>query len=256
MLASHALAVLDSAESSMLERHLASCAECRVEFEEWREATALLAHAAKPAAPRDELRASILKAIRQSSESSVVPIASRRPVNARIGLLKIAACVAIVAVFIGLVSMWLVAQHRIAELTYDVAAQQIDLAAEREALAREREMVALLSSANTKKMELLGTPTAQNARAMFVFDQQTGHAMLRTEGLPATPPDKAYEVWFIPKGGAPMPGKVFTVDPSGYAMMSDQMPPEARGQVVIAITLEPKRGSAAPTGAIYLASQS
>jgi anti-sigma-K factor RskA len=89
---------------------------------------------------------------------------------------------------------------------------------------------------------------------MFVFDQKSGRAVLMTDGLPMTSAEKAYEVWFIPKGRAPMPGKVFTVDPSGHAMLTDQMPSEAMKDAVIAITVEPKSGSAAPTGPIYLAS--
>ena len=51
-----------------------------------------------------------------------------------------------------------------------------------------------------------------------------------------------------------MPGKVFTVDSSGHAMIMDQLPSEAMKDAVIAITVEPKSGSTAPTGAIYLAS--
>jgi len=113
---------------------------------------------------------------------------------------------------------------------------------------------ALLNSPDAKKMELAGSPTAQNARAMFVFDQKSGHGMLMTEGLPMAPRDMAYEVWFIPKGHSPMPGKMFTVDASGRAMVTDEMPLEARQNSVIAITLEPKVGSAAPTGPIYLSS--
>jgi anti-sigma-K factor RskA len=53
-----------------------------------------------------------------------------------------------------------------------------------------------------------------------------------------------------------MAGKMFTIDASGHAMLIEQMPPEAMENAVIAITLEPKKGSAAPTGAIYLSSPS
>ena len=53
-----------------------------------------------------------------------------------------------------------------------------------------------------------------------------------------------------------MPGKMFTVDASGRAMVSGEIPLEARTSAVIAITLEPKKGSAAPTSAIYLSSPS
>jgi hypothetical protein len=51
-----------------------------------------------------------------------------------------------------------------------------------------------------------------------------------------------------------MPGKVFSVDSSGHAMIMDQVPAAAMNNAVIAITIEPRTGSAAPTGAIYLAS--
>src|SRR5262249_23394743 len=98
------------------------------------------------------------------------------------------------------------------------------------------------------------TPTAQNARATFVFDPKTGHAMLMTEGLPKAPADKAYEFWFIPKGHTPMPGKTFTVDSKGMAIVTQQVPQEELDEAVFAITLEPKNGVADPTGAIYLSS--
>jgi anti-sigma-K factor RskA len=51
-----------------------------------------------------------------------------------------------------------------------------------------------------------------------------------------------------------MPGKTFTVDTAGKAMMMDEMPAEARENAVVAITLEPEKGSASPTGPIYLTS--
>lgn len=259
LLAPHALDALGADERSALERHLASCSECRRQLDEWREVGGLLAHAAPPSAPSDEVRARILGSLRQPGEARVVSIDSYRPANRWTGLLKIAAGIAFVTLLIGLLVMVrrdIISRRELARISLEADARLSELTRDREALAREREMVAMLSSANTRKMELAGTPTAQQARAMFVFDQQTGHAMLRTEGLPMTSADKAYEVWFIPKGGAPIAGKVFTVDASGYAMMSDLMPPEARGQVVVAITLEPKQGSTAPTGAIYLASPS
>jgi hypothetical protein len=53
-----------------------------------------------------------------------------------------------------------------------------------------------------------------------------------------------------------MPGKVFTVDATGRAMVSDQVPLEARERGAFAITLEPKQGVTSPTGEIYLSSSS
>src|SRR5437773_1775662 len=264
-LALHALDALDEAEARALEAHLVSCAECRTSLVEWRDATGLLAHASTPAAPSHELRGRILAAARaetrapQTAASAKVvpmPIASRRS-NLWPNLLKIAAAITIVGLLIGMIVFWrrdVRMQRDIARLTRERNRTADQLVREREARAKEHDAVAMLNSRDTKKMELAGTQTAQNARGTFVFDPKTGRGLLLTEGLPTAPADKAYEVWFIPKGHTPMPGKMFTVDASGQAMVSGEIPLEARANAVIAITLEPKKGSAAPTSAIYLAS--
>src|SRR5258705_2996364 len=100
LLALHALDALDAAEARSLEAHLASCAECRAELGEWRDATGLLAHASTPAAPSDELRARILAAARaetrapQRSSRVQMPIAAGRS-NLWSNVLRIAVAVAI-----------------------------------------------------------------------------------------------------------------------------------------------------------------
>jgi anti-sigma-K factor RskA len=267
-LALHALDALDAAEARPLEAHLASCAECRAALIEWRDATGLLAHAATPKAPSDELRARIVAAARAETRASQPPETSTRVVPMPIAprrsnlwpnVLRIAAAVAIVGLLVGVIVMWrrdVLSRREIARITREKTRAENLLALEREARAKERDAIAMLNSHDTKKMELAGTQTAQNARGTFVFDPKTGHGMLMTEGLPATPADKQYEVWFIPKGHTPMPGKMFTVDKSGRAMVAGEIPLEARANAVIAITLEPKKGSAAPTSAIYLSSPS
>jgi len=253
MLAPHALDALDTTDARAFEDHLSGCGECRAELGDWRDTAALLAHAATPATPPDELRARILSAAKQTTAASarVVPMPP--------ALLKIAAAVAFVALIGGVIWLWrrdVKSRQEIARLTREITTQQRELARSRDALAHQRDLVALLGSANAKKMELTGTAAAQKARGTFVFDQQTGSAMLMTDALPAAPAGMAYELWFIPKGHLPMAGKVFSVDASGRATVSDLMPPEAREKAVIAITLEPKHGSAQPTGAIYLSSSS
>lgn len=268
LLALHALDALDVSDARSLEEHLETCAQCRGELIELKDAAGLLAHAVPPAEPRAELRERILTNIHSSSNedlsgagtsAQVVHLSDRRQIRLWPNLLKTAAAIATVALLIGIIALWrrdVRLQREIAGLSHQLNTQQRELARDRDVLERQREALALLNSPGAKKMELAGTQTAQNARATFVFDKQTGRAVLLTEGLPTTPSDKAYEVWFIPKGHSPMAGKMFTVDASGHAMVSDQIPPEARDNSVIAITLEPKRGSAVPTGAIYLASPS
>ena len=266
LLALHALDALDASEARALETHLSTCSACGAELAELRDAAALLAHASTPAEPRAEVRERILKnAHKESQGSQPVARASAKVMPFRPGagaslwpnVLRLAAALAFVALLIGVIVFWrrdVRSRRELAQLSRQINTQQRELNRDRDVQARQREALALLNSPGMKKMELAGTSTAKNARATFVFDRNTGRSMLMTEGLPAPPADMAYEVWFIPKGHSPMPGKMFTVDSAGHAMISDHVPMEARENAVIAITLEPKRGSAVPTGAIYLTS--
>ena len=268
LLALHALDALDASEARVLEEHLGTCADCRAEMIELRDGAALLAHAATPAEPSAEVRNRILSSVRAQREEAqspsapsarVVPLQPRAPRNIWTIGLRLAAAIAFVALLTGVIVLWrrdVRMRQEIAQLSRQVNTQQHELVRDRSVLDRQRDALALLNSPTAKKMELAGSQTAQSARGTFVYDPKTGRAILMAEGLPATPGDKAYELWFIPKGHSPMAGRIFTVDASGHAMLPEQMPPEAMEGAVVAITLEPKKGSAVPTGAIYLSSPS
>src|SRR6266404_1454194 len=264
----HALDALEASEAHGLEEHLNTCAECHDELIRLRDAAGLLAHAATSAAPRPEVRTRVMASIAAekqreqpapSSSARVVPLQSRAERNIWTIGLRLAAGLAFVALMIGVAVLWrrdVSMRQEIAQLSREVNTQQHELVRDRDVLGRQREALALLNMPSAKKMELAGTQTAQSAHGTFVYDQKTGRALLMADGLPATPADKAYELWFIPKGHSPMAGRIFTVDASGHAMLPEQMPSEAMANSVIAITLEPKKGSAVPTGAIYLSSPS
>lgn len=265
LLTLHTLDALDAPDRRELEAHLESCTVCRAELAEMRDAAGLLAHAST-AEPGAEVRERILNQVRteaRSRQTSAEPSASIVEFKPRVSsnpwpnLLKLAAAIAFVALLIGVGVLWrrdTQSRQEIARLSQQLNQQNSELSREREALARQQEALEFLRSPGMKTMDLAGTQTARAARATFIYDQKTGRGMLMTEGLPVAPPGMAYEVWFIPKGQAPMPGKTFTVDAAGKAMMMDQMPAEARENAVVAITLEPEKGSPSPTGPIYLAS--
>ena len=264
MLAGRALNALDDADLRELDEHLATCADCRQELAALSDAASLMAYGAPPVEPRAEVGMQIMdqvrsgRAVRAEPLADVIPIQQRRQMSPGSNLLKLAAAIAFVALMIGLGFMWrrdLGLRREVARLSQEVNTQQRELEREQERLQSEREAIALLTAPDAKRTELSGTQEAKDAHATFAFDRQTGRAVLLTEGLPATPADKAYELWFI-ANGRPLPGKVFTVDASGRAAISDQVPPEARGRAVFAITLEPKSGVSAPTGPIYLSSPS
>jgi anti-sigma-K factor RskA len=264
LLAAHALDALGAAETRALRAHLDTCADCRGELAELRDAAALLARAAEPVAPSDDVRQRIMREIQTQPRSAVAQSAVVVPLSQGLSaawptVLRLAAAFAFVALLLGIIVLWrrdAASRREIAELARQLNRQQRELQIERDNVARQTEALALLSSPHPGKIALAGTSTARVARATFVYDEISRNGVLLIEGLPATPADKAYEVWFIPQGLAPIPGQTFTVNANGRALISDSLPAAAGPTAVIAITLEPKSGSAAPTGAIYLSSPS
>jgi hypothetical protein len=265
LLTLHALDALDAGEKRALEEHLDTCSVCRIELIEMGDAAGLIAHASQPAEPGMEVRQRILDEARTEasrrqsvpgSRAPVVPI-KPRAASPLPNLLRLAASIAFVAMLVGLVVLWqrdVRSRQEMARLSKQLGQQQDELSRNRDALASQRQALELFNSPSMTRMELAGTQTAKTARATLVYDRETGRAVLMTKGLPAIPAGMAYEVWFIPKGQSPIPGKTFTVDAAGDALIVDHVPLEARGNALIAITLEPGSGSAAPTGAIYLSS--
>jgi anti-sigma-K factor RskA len=285
MLAAHALGALDVAEARELAAHLEGCAECRAELESWNETAAALVYTAPLVEPPAELRSRILESIHVESarqiprpalkrdngkaaniavesskvESNVVPFVkpARRAWSTASRVGAIAASLAFVALVVSLLVLWnrySTMQQEMARLSARLNQAQGELAREREQLAHERESIALITQPDTRMATLAGTEIASSARAKFVFDRDTGRAMLMADNLPPAPAGKAYQLWFIAEGKSPMPGQVFTPDASGHAEMRDEVPVEARNATIFAITLEPSEGVAAPTGPKYLLS--
>lgn len=260
LLVAYALDAIDPDDRRAIGEHLATCEACSAELNGLREAGGLLAHAAPAAVPGDHVRAQILKKVRAEALQNQPAQVLQMPQRSKAiwpNLLRWAAAIAFIALLTGVIVLWrreARLRTEMAELSRQLEAQQNEIQANRDLMGRQKEALALLNSNAATMIQLNGTPTAPGARATLVFDKQSGRAVLMTAGLPTPAADKAYEVWFIPKGRSPMPGKMFTVDPSGHAMITEQMPSEAMNGAVIAITVEPKSGSAAPTGAIYLAS--
>lgn len=285
MLAAQALGALDAAEARELEEHLLTCAECRAEAAEWNDTAAALAFTAPAAQPPAELRSRILASARAEGargmarqtlkgdspkvedsraqsfgdESKVVPFI--RPERRRPGMAfrvaALAASLAFVALIISLVMLWNrynAMQQEVARVSARLSEAQGEVARERAAIVREREVMELITARDAQISTLSGTEMAKTARARFVFDRNSGRAMLMAYDLPPTPEGKAYQLWFIEEGKSPMPGRVFTTDASGNAAMPELVPVEGRNAKVFAITLEPAGGTTAPTSKPYLVS--
>ncbi len=261
MIPARALSALDRAEDIALSEHLSSCAECRYELAEWQATSATLALLAEPAEPSPQLRGRILSEIRNEvrqsqSDQSRPPLANANvlpftpaPRNAwrSVGTMAaIAAAVLFVALIVSVVALW--QQNRTAQI--EIAKLTNEIRSSSEKLARAQALSQVLTSSGAKMTSLVATKDAPGEKAMLAYDR-AGHAMLMTNGLPAAPSGKAYQLWFI-VGNKPMPGKVFTTDESGNGTLDDQLPAVALNGAVFAITMEPAPGVQSPTGPIVL----
>src|SRR5262245_7527146 len=210
LLAARALDALDPSDVRALEEHLASCDECRAELVELCDATSLIAHSAPWQEPGAHVRAKILASVKAEASPIQPPRTSAQVVQMPQranrtwqNFLRMAAAIAFVALLVGVVVLWrrdARMRSEMGHLSQQLDAQNNEIQKNRELVARQQEALTLLNSLAAIKVPLSGTQTAPNARATFVFDKQTGRAVLMTEGLPVTSTDKAYEVWFIPRG--------------------------------------------------------
>ena len=281
LLSARALSSLAAEDERTLDSHLEGCDECRAELTAWEQTAALLALGDSVSfAPSAKLREKILASVRlETSESTgekqansaaspgVTQSESRgesrdesrvlafEPPH-RTGFFSgsirsygaIAAGVVITALLISLFVLW--QQNRKAQAELARSSAQMDEA--KSQLARQREAMELLTSPGARMASLAGTSIAPAAHAMIAYDKK-GHAMLMARGLPAAPKGMAYQLWFI-VDSKPMPGKTLTVDETGNGVLTDDLPREAMGSAVFAITLEPAGGVPTPTGKMYLTS--
>jgi anti-sigma-K factor RskA len=258
----HSLSALDLPETDSLEGHLATCEVCRDEQDLWRSTAAALALSSAAVEPSPRVREQILEQVRKdkkatptdlaTEDAKVVPFtAQRRNVWSSVGSWSaIAASIALLAVLTALFVVW--RENR--SLKGELAQIKSQVSLTEAELARERETIALLTGSGARLTELAGTNIARGARATIAYDPD-GRALLLASGLPAAPPGKAYQLWFI-VGNQKLPGKVFSTDATGSGKLRDEIPAIARAGAVFAVTLEPAEGVLAPTGQIFLVSGS
>jgi anti-sigma-K factor RskA len=252
MLAAHALSALDQTDREVIEQHLNGCAECRSELDKWRGTAGALACVAGPLEPSPQVRERVLENVRAERSTRAQNVfgltpASRRTVSWLPRFAAIAASVILVALLALVLVMW--QQNRTAK------AELARLTAEAEQARKDREqdqkIFELLSSPASRVVQLTGTTPGSAASAYLVYDATSGRAILRTHGLPASAPGRAYQLWFI-AGASPMPGRVFKVAVAGEGTSADQIPTQVLSTPVFAVTEESESGASAPTGPILL----
>ena len=111
--------------------------------------------------------------------------------------------------------------------------------------AEATQTLAILNEPETRQI-VFGNSAPAPPQGRVLVNAKHG-VLLLANNLPQAPAGKTYQLWVIPKGGAPKPSGLFQSDARGSAMYVSTAPVDLSNLGAVAVTLEPERGSAAPT---------
>jgi anti-sigma-K factor RskA len=242
-LALYALDALRGEERARLDEHLATCAACRLELEQLRGDTALLALSATGPRPPQRARQRLLDAVaREPRLPSVAQASPRRSWWDALGWAAALAILVLAAL------LW----------RENISLQQILASAQSQAAQSTRDLEALRKIAapilepEAQRVTLVAAKTPPQAQGKAFYLRNRNSLVFLANNMPTLPPQKAYELWLIPTTGAPIPAGVFKPDAHGSASVVNPPLPAGAEAKAFAITVENEAGSTAPTTPILM----
>ena len=232
----YALGSLDAGERETFEAHLRECAECRRELHAAQEELGLLALSTAGPKPPARSRERLLSAIAKE------PKRVERQANIGKGWMWIPWFATVV---FALLSALLYFSNL--RLKNDVAAIRSNSQSQEVELRQAREMLDLLKSPDAMRVTLTTPNEKPKPNGKTIYSQQKGRLILMVSNLAPAPPHMAYELWLVPKQGAPVPAGTFWPDASGNATMMQTTMPSGMEPKAFAVTLEKEEGSNTPT---------
>lgn len=215
------LGALEPELASEIDSHLADgCEYCGERLREATLAAAAMCGMAEQHEPPRHLRDLVLASVRPRKQSNPW-------LYAVAGL--VAACVLLVAYSIWSISTAHSLRDRIASLTQ-----------ERDQL---RSAVEVLSHPDTRMVQF-GNNNAPRGR---VFLSQNGGVVFAGSQLPQIASDKTFQLWLIPAIGAPRSAGIFRANAAGEFVNVVPGPVNLTGINAVAVSVEPRQGSPAPT---------
>jgi len=259
-LALYALDALRGDDRARLDEHLATCAACRLELEQLRGDTALLALSAAGPRPPQRARQRLLGAV--AREAGSVAASPTLAQNARKdgapspgvvssshrswwGMLGWAATAAVV---IFALSLW---RENLA-LKAGLASASSRVAESGRELEELRRIAAPIIQPEAQRVTLVSTKTPPQPQGKAFYLRNRSSLVFLANNMPALPPQKVYELWLIPTSGAPIPAGVFKPDARGNASVVNPPLPAGTEAKAFAITVEDEAGAATPTMPIVM----
>jgi hypothetical protein len=219
----YTLGLLEDEERIEIDAHLGrGCEACRKSLRDALATNAAVLAAAPEIAPPARLKRRILASVgvRQTGWGWAAALA--------------AACMLVLA-------LWMSVQER---------SRSADLADARRTIlqigAERNRMMQALSFLNQPETQQVGFGKNKPARGNIFVNTRRG-VLLIASNLPPLTPGRIFEMWVIPKGGAPQPAGLFQSTDSGTAFHMLSGPLNLSSGDSIAVTVEPEAGSSAPT---------
>lgn len=258
---------LDAAEQDALRRHLASgCPACAGALAEAQATLASLPLALDPVVPsaaaKQRLMDRIVTAQAKASSMKLATVGDddRLPDSPALRFFRVLVPVGIAAGIAIMVTHAAVMRRVQPELLRAQASEQMLVAKDQqiksllETVSNQRRVVEMLHTPELKLVQLQGAEQP-NASARLLWDPKTSKWLLLATGLNPLPPEKTYELWYIPEGAKPVRAGEFNVNERGEGSVMTTLPPNLGRLALAAVTDEPAGGLADPTGKIQIKSQ-
>lgn len=234
----YALGVLEPEERTELEQHLSrNCPQCTAGLRSALAMTAMFGAGSEMVEPPRRLRKRVLASLGLEPRWRSLWIGSW-------GLATAGLCAALAV----MVTQNKSRLDQIAELRSELTRQIEQSGADRAKLLAGLKM---LSEPDTEQV-VFGKGTPQPPRGRVFVNASRG-VLLMASNLPPAPPGKAYEMWIVPKTGAPIPAGMFQPDSGGFVLYLRPEPVDRSAAKAVAVTLEPASGSTAPTSTPLIA---
>lgn len=242
-LALYALEALTGEDRARLEQHLAGCASCRLELEQLRGDTALLAMSAAGPRPPQRARQRLLDAVAREPRMQAAPQSAAR--RSWWGWLGWAATAAVVLFAL---SLWR-ENSALKEMLTSASERASESTRQLEELRR---VAAPILEPETQRVTLVSAKAPVQPQGKAFYLRKRNSLVFIASNMPSLPPQKAYELWLIPTSGNPVPAGIFKPDAHGSATVVNPPLPPGMEAKAFAITMENETGATTPTMPILM----
>jgi RNA polymerase sigma-70 factor (ECF subfamily) len=148
-----------------------------------------------------------------------------------------------------------VTRGRAEDLASRASLAEAQVTALRRAASQSQAAFAILGAPDLASVDLHGQGPAPQA-AGRLFWSRTHGLFITAVNLPPTPPDRAYQIWFVPPTGGAAPVSVGQVRPDGTGRLTASVttPPDLPTPLLVFLTVEPLTGASHPSSERYLTS--